>query len=333
MLFIILRVSFVCVAAVLGGLLAYLDSRFWHPAYGVPTLTGLLTGLGFGILAVAIEFVFTRLRMAHILTIAMSFLFSIFVTDILLLFPLIRAELPVRYYAGAILVVFYVLLLICYTKRRDIEDLFTSMGIIKQQETRYKLLDTSAIIDGRIADLSKIKFLEGEILIPKFVLNELQQIADSSDTLKRNRGRRGLDILNRVQKEIDIPVKIVDTDFPELVDVDSKLVKLAQHLGAKIVTNDFNLNKIAQLQNVPVLNVNDLANALKPVVLPGEGLNITIIKEGKEANQGVGYLDDGTMVVVDNGRRYIGNNVNVVITSTLQTSAGRMIFGKMASHV
>ena len=327
MLFIFLRVSFVCVTAVLGGLLAY-----WQKINETIPL-GVLMGVGVGLLAVGIEFIFTRLKMVHILTIAMSLMFSIFLTDILLLFPLIRGDFAVRYYAGAILIIFYVLLLICYTKRREIEELFTSLGIIKQQETRCKVLDTSAIIDGRIADLAKIKFLEGEILIPKFVLNELQQIADSSDTLKRNRGRRGLDILNRVQKEIDIPVRIIDTDFPELVDVDSKLIKLAQHLGAKVVTNDFNLNKIAQLQNVPVLNVNDLANALKPVVLPGEGLNITIIKEGKESSQGVGYLDDGTMVVVDNGRRYIGNNVNVVITSTLQTSAGRMIFGKLASHM
>ncbi len=327
MIFIILRVSFVCLTTVLGGLLAHwgkLDATL---------LTGALSGVGVGLLAVLIEFLVTRLKMAHILTVVLCLLFSIFLTDILVLFPLIRGDFAVRYYAGAILIIFYVLLLICYTKRRDIEDLFTNLGILKQQESRYKVLDTSAIIDGRIADISKIKFLEGEILIPKFVLNELQQIADSSDTLKRNRGRRGLDILNRVQKEIDIPVRIIDTDFPELVDVDSKLIKLAQHLGAKVVTNDFNLNKIAQLQNVPVLNINDLANALKPVVLPGEGLNITIIKEGKESSQGVGYLDDGTMVVVDNGRRYIGSNVNVVITSTLQTSAGRMIFGKLASHV
>lgn len=327
MLFIILRVTFVCLTAVFGALLSYwskIEASIPH---------GIVLGLGVGLLGVAIEFVFTRLKMAHILTVVLSLVFSVFLTDILLLFPLIRGDFAVRYYAGAILIVFYILLLICYTKRRDIEELFTSLGILKHTETKYKILDTSAIIDGRIADIAKIKFLEGEILIPKFVLNELQQIADSSETLKRNRGRRGLDILNRVQKEIDIPVRIVDTDFPELVDVDSKLIKLAQHLGGKVVTNDFNLNKIAQLQNVPVLNINDLANALKPVVLPGEGLNITIIKEGKEPSQGVGYLDDGTMVVVDNGRRYIGSNVNVVITSTLQTSAGRMIFGKLASHV
>ena len=327
MLFIILRVTLVCLTAGLGALLAY-----WQKINAsIPH--GIVLGLGVGLLTVAIEFIFTRLKMVHILTVVMSLLFSVFLTDILLLFPLIRGDFAVRYYAGAILIVFYVLLLICYTKRREIEELFTSLGILKQTETKYKILDTSAIIDGRIADLAKIKFLEGEILIPKFVLNELQQIADSSETLKRNRGRRGLDILNRVQKEIDIPVRIVDTDFPELVDVDSKLIKLAQHLGGKVVTNDFNLNKIAQLQNVAVLNINDLANALKPVVLPGEGLNITIIKEGKEPSQGVGYLDDGTMVVVDNGRRHIGSNVNVVITSTLQTSAGRMIFGKLASHV
>ncbi|MFH1847975.1 MAG: PIN domain-containing protein, partial [Candidatus Omnitrophota bacterium] len=188
------------------------------------------------------------------------------------------------------------------------------------------LLDTSVIIDGRIADISKTQFLSGKFVIPGFVLKELQAIADSSDDLKRNRGRRGLDILNRIQKNTSIDVQIHDGDFPEIKEVDTKLVKLAKVIGAKVLTNDYNLNKIAQLQGVKVLNINELANALKQVVLPGETMDTRIIKEGKEANQGVGYLEDGTMVVVDNTKNMIGRPVKVKVTSVLQTQAGRMIF-------
>jgi len=191
------------------------------------------------------------------------------------------------------------------------------------------LLDTSVIIDGRIADILDTKFVEGRIVIPRFVLRELQQIADSQDALKRNRGRRGLDILNKLQKNSKLNVKIQEEDFPEIKDVDAKLVKMAQLFGAKVVTNDFNLNKIAELQGVTVLNINELANALRPVVLPGETMEVRISKEGKEYNQGVGYLDDGTMVVVDNTRHLIGQVAKVVVTSVLQTSAGRMIFAKL----
>ncbi len=191
------------------------------------------------------------------------------------------------------------------------------------------ILDTSVIIDGRIVDLCQTRFLEGRFIIPRFVLKELQQIADSSDSLKRNRGRRGLDILNKLQKTNRIAVKIHDEDFPEISDVDSKLVKLAKVVDAKVLTNDFNLNKIAELEGVVVLNINDLSNALKPVVLPGEMLEVKIVKEGKEHNQGVAYLDDGTMVVVEESRRLIGHTLQVAVTSVLQTSAGRMIFGKI----
>jgi uncharacterized protein YacL len=192
-----------------------------------------------------------------------------------------------------------------------------------------KILDTSVIIDGRIADICQTGFLEGTIVIPRFVLEELQHIADSSDVLKRNRGRRGLDILNRIQKELDIKVEIYEGDFDDIQEVDSKLVKLAKLISGVVVTNDFNLNKVCELQNVPVLNINDLANAVKPVVLPGEELNVHVIKDGKEHNQGVAYLDDGTMIVVEDGRDYIGKRVDVMVTSVLQTSAGRMIFAKL----
>ena len=191
-----------------------------------------------------------------------------------------------------------------------------------------KILDTSVIIDGRIADICQTGFLEGIVVIPQFVLEELQHIADSSDVLKRNRGRRGLDILNRIQKELPVEVQIYEGDFEEIQEVDSKLVKLAKVTNGIVVTNDFNLNKVCDFQNVQVLNINDLANAVKPVVLPGEELKVQVIKDGKEHNQGIAYLDDGTMIVVEEGRNYIGKYIDVLVTSVLQTSAGRMIFAK-----
>ena len=199
----------------------------------------------------------------------------------------------------------------------------------RDQAEQLVILDTSVIIDGRVADICQTKFISGRLVIPRFVLKELQQIADSQDTLKRNRGRRGLDILNKVQKSDFIDVMIAEEDFPELTEVDAKLVKLAKVLAGSILTNDYNLNKIAELQQVTVLNINDLANALKPVVLPGELLEVRITKEGKEYNQGVAYLDDGTMIVVDNARYLIGQSLKVIVTSVLQTSAGRMIFAKL----
>ncbi len=192
----------------------------------------------------------------------------------------------------------------------------------------YKLLDTSVIIDGRIADVSETGFVEGVFLIPQFVLHELQYIADSVDPLKRTRGRRGLDILKRMQKMTDLEVRITEQDLPKIRGVDAKLVALGKKLNAKVITNDFNLNKVAELQGVTVLNLNQLSNALKPVVIPGEFMKLKIIKEGSESNQGIAYLDDGTMVVVDNGKRLIGRTIDTVVTSVLQTTAGRMIFAK-----
>jgi uncharacterized protein YacL len=192
-----------------------------------------------------------------------------------------------------------------------------------------KVLDTSVIIDGRVADLCETGFLEGTFLVPHFILDELQHIADSSDSLKRARGRRGLDILNKIQKMADVDVRVIDEDFPQVKEVDAKLVVLAKQAHAKIITNDLNLNKVAELQGVRVLNINELCNALRPVVLPGEAIRVFVLKEGKEAGQGVAYLDDGTMIVVDNARRCIGRNVDVVVTSVLQTTAGRMIFTRL----
>src|SRR6058998_2778863 len=195
-------------------------------------------------------------------------------------------------------------------------------------QRRYKILDTSVIIDGRVADVCETGFVDGTLVIPQFVLKELQLVADSADSLKRNRGRRGLDILQKVQKMSGIEVVISDMDFPEVKEVDLKLIELARSLPGKIVTNDFNLNKVAQLRGVDVLNINELANALKPVVLPGEFMKVFILKEGKEYNQGVAYLDDGTMVVVDNARKMISKTIDIIVTSVLQTTAGKMIFGR-----
>lgn len=192
----------------------------------------------------------------------------------------------------------------------------------------YKVLDTSVIIDGRIADIVKTGFLDGTLLIPGFVLEELRHIADSSDMLKRNRGRRGLDILNQISKEAVIKVEISERDFDDIAEVDSKLIKLASVLDAPILTNDYNLNKVAELQKIKVLNINELANAVKPVVLPGEEMYVQVMKEGKENGQGVAYLDDGTMIVIDSGRKYIGQHTTVLVTTVLQTAAGRMIFAK-----
>lgn len=194
-----------------------------------------------------------------------------------------------------------------------------------------KVLDTSVIIDGRIADICKTGFVEGKLVIPNFVLKELRHIADSSDDLKRVRGRRGLDILNEIQTELDIEVEISDRDFEDINEVDLKLLKLAEVMNGKVVTNDFNLNKVAQVQGVDVLNINELANAVKPVAIPGEEMLIQVVKEGKENQQGVAYLDDGTMIVVDGGKKYIGENLKVLVTSVLQTPAGRMIFAKPKS--
>jgi uncharacterized protein YacL len=192
----------------------------------------------------------------------------------------------------------------------------------------YKILDTSVIIDGRIADIAETGFLEGALVIPQFVLRELQLVADSADSMKRNRGRRGLDVLQRLQKMSNLSIEIVEEDFPQVREVDMKLIELAKIYDCKIMTNDFNLNKVAQVRGVEVLNINELANSLKPIVLPGELMRVFILKEGKEYNQGVAYLDDGTMVVVDNARKMIAKTIDVSVTSVLQTTAGKMIFGK-----
>lgn len=252
--------------------------------------------------------------------------------------PFYKLDIP---YLGVIIsIVLYVIFgyLGIKVPTRNKEDFSNTIGNFKRNPGKDKtkgncvscpkILDTSVIIDGRIADICRTGFIEGPLVIPEFVLEELQHIADSSDALKRNRGRRGLDILNKIQKELDIEVIIHDKKFDDVKEVDSKLLKLTQLLKGKIITNDYNLNKVAEVQGLDVLNINELANAVKPVVLPGEEMVVQVIKDGKESGQGLAYLDDGTMIVVESGKKYIGETIDVLVTSVLQTSAGRMIFAK-----
>jgi uncharacterized protein YacL len=240
------------------------------------------------------------------------------------------ADRRVEFFHGFLLIVLPYLGLVLGAKNGEWLEPVRLVGLFRPvgPERRYRILDTSVIIDGRIADVCETGFIDGTLVIPQFVLKELQLVADSGDSMKRNRGRRGLDILQKIQKMAAVDVTISDVDFPEVREVDLKLIELARTLQGKIVTNDFNLNKVAQLRGVDVLNVNELANALKPVVLPGELMKVFILKEGKEYNQGVAYLDDGTMVVVDNARKMISKTIDIVVTSVLQTTAGKMIFGR-----
>ncbi len=286
-------------------------------------------------LALAIIFFETRVRRASLRTLigaAMGSILGIIGATLIGFLIAVQGALPsdVRAYVtlALLLLMAYVGLMVGAAKGEFL-DLSALGGFFRERSSRnMKILDTSVIIDGRIADIVETGFLEGVLVIPNFILRELQQIADSPDAHKRNRGRRGLDILQRLQTKHGVAVQFSDVDFPELRDVDQKLIELAKQLGAKIVTNDFNLNKVAQLRGVEVLNINELANALKPVVLPGETMRVFILKEGKEANQGVAYLDDGTMVVVDNARKMIGKTIEATVTSVLQTTAGKMIFGR-----
>ncbi len=303
---------------------------------GVPEapLIGGALGLALAGVAVLIELGAGRTSFKSILSGFIGLLAGLFIAH--LFFSLSAPVLPAWALSqGALRVLLslafgYAGLVLAVRKRQELGFFnFSKKPPSENHGPNVKILDTSVIIDGRIADICEAGFLEGAILIPQFILKELQHIADSSDPLKRNRGRRGLDILHRMQQNHDIDVQIIDQDFPRLREVDAKLVVLAKDLDGKVITNDFNLNKVAELQGVPVLNINQLANAVKPVVLPGEEMSVYVLKEGKEYGQGVAYLDDGTMVVVDNAKRYIGRHVDVSVTSVLQTTAGRMIFTKL----
>lgn len=296
---------------------------------------GIMWGAGIGVLGLILEFLFSKTSAGTIFSgligLSMGILFAK-----LIYYPIktLFGSMDNIYIPVILNAVFgYSGLFLGLRKGKG----FSLSGIIKSfkgvEEEDLKIIDTSAIIDGRIADVCEAGFVEGTFILPQFILQELQHVADSPDSLKRARGRRGLDVLHKVQKMSTITVKIVDEDFPKIREVDAKLVALAKMLSGKIITNDFNLNKVAELQGVSVLNINELANALKPVVLPGESMNVFIIKEGKESNQGVGYLEDGTMVIVDNARRLINKNVDVAVTSVLQTTAGRMIFTRLKEEV
>ncbi len=296
---------------------------------------GLALGTGIGVLGLVMELLFSRSKAATIFSGLIGLIIGILFAK-LLYYPV--STLFAGAYADYVSVVLnavfgYSGLLLGLRKGQD----FSLSGLVNSlkgvNEENLKIIDTSAIIDGRIADVSETGFVEGVFIIPQFILQELQHVADSADSLKRARGRRGLDVLHKIQKMSTIKVKIIDEDFPKIKEVDSKLVALAKMLNGKIVTNDFNLNKVAELQGVSVLNINELASALKPVVLPGESMNVFIVKEGKESSQGIAYLENGTMVVVDNARRLINKNVDVTVTSVLQTTAGRMIFTKPREDV
>ena len=321
----IIRVVFLIVITVAG--------FFLHP-FELEPLPGAAAGAVIGIAIVIFEM---RLRAVSLKRLIGSVIGSILGILGAYLFSLvIRDAISPNSYTSRFLQLLVMLLmayvgLVVGAAKGDLLNLSALGGIFggeKQGKRIYKVLDTSVIIDGRIADIAETGFLDGILVLPQFVLRELPLVADSADSLKRNRGRRGLDVLQRLQKIAAVNVQIVEDDFPAVREVDLKLIELAKVYEAKIVTNDFNLNKVAQLQGVEVLNINELANALKPIVLPGELMRVFILKEGKEYNQGVAYLDDGTMVVVDNARKMIGKTIEISVTSVLQTTAGKMIFGK-----
>ena len=301
--------------------------------FNLPRNVDAGAGAGIGLAIILFEWKLRRISLTRLIGAAIGSVLGIFGAYLFAL--VIRNSLPASRTQSFLQIILMLLMayvgLVVGANKGDLLNLAALGGIFggeKQSRKSYKILDTSVIIDGRIADIAETGFLDGIIVTPQFVLRELQLVADSADSLKRNRGRRGLDILQRLQKIASVQIQIVEDDFPAIREVDLKLIELAKLYEGKIITNDFNLNKVAQLQGVEVLNINELANSLKPIVLPGEGMKVFILKEGKEYNQGVAYLDDGTMVVVDNARKMIGKTVDISVTSVLQTTAGKMIFGK-----
>jgi len=301
--------------------------------FGLSGVKSALFGLALGIFFIFFEMRLEKASLKRLIGAAVGSILGILGAFMIshLLFMTSIDRTAISFFQITLLLLMAYVGLVLGANKGDLLNLSALGGLFateRQPRKNYKVLDTSVIIDGRIADVCETGFIDGTLVIPQFVLRELQLVADSSDPLKRNRGRRGLDILQRVQKMSNLSVQIVEEDFPQLREVDLKLIELARHYEAKIVTNDFNLNKVAQLQGLPVLNINELANALKPVVLPGEIMRVFILKEGKEYNQGVAYLDDGTMVVVDNAKKMISKTIDIAVTSVLQTTAGKMIFGK-----
>jgi uncharacterized protein YacL len=332
-------IIFIRVLFVLGfAFFSYYTDMAWLEALRVPQIPAIQAIVGFllGVLVVSIDIFFKRYTVRNILSIIVGAGLGLLVHRLFMIVVSYGSFSPETLKQFGILTAIVFTYLGIVTILRGQDEFALMIPFVKLDSKgsgeELVLVDTSVIIDGRIADIADTHFLSGKLILPRFVLKELQLISDSSDPLKRNRGRRGLDILNRIKKNPNIQVKINEMDFPEFTTVDAKLVKMGQVLNAKIFTNDYNLNKVAELQGVKVLNINELANALKPIVMPGEVMQVKILKEGKEHDQGVAYLDDGTMVVVDNGRRRIGQTLNVVITSVLQTQAGRMIFAKLSDE-
>ena len=301
--------------------------------WGFPrSLLGLIIGLLIALLVMMIEQAIKKVPLRNILGGVAGMMVGLLIAFLLayglsFVSNIMEKQQVVPWIYGLLIGVMGYLGLVLGAKKIEEFNLF-GLGAAKENHD-FRILDTSVIIDGRIADICDTGFIEGTLIVPRFVLEELQHIADSSDAIKRSRGRRGLDILNRMQKSTGIDIEISDQDFPKIKGVDAKLVALARKMDGKIVTNDFNLNKIAELQGIKILNINQLANAVKPVVLPGEVMTVKIIKEGKEPGQGVAYFDDGTMIVVDNAQRYQGTSVVITVTSVLQTAAGRMIFSEL----
>ncbi len=312
----------VCVAA----------SYHFRP-FGMPPLYAAAAGLGFSVAVVLFEIRLRRASLRRLIGAAAGSILGILGAYLIHL-VLNHTSIPESsrsFLSVAVLLVMTYIGLIVGANKGDMLNLQALGGLFgSERSTRrlYKVLDTSVIIDGRVADVCEAHFLDGLLVIPQFVLRELQLVADSADPLKRQRGRRGLEVLQRIQKMAHLEVEIAEDDFPNVPEVDMKLIELAKRYDAKIITNDFNLNKVATLQGIEVLNVNQLANALKPVVLPGETMRVFILREGKEYNQGVAYLDDGTMVVVDGARRMINKTIDINVTSVHQTTAGKMIFGR-----
>ncbi len=305
----------------------------FHP-FGLSNYVAAGVGLAFAIAVFLFEIRLQRASLRRLIGAAIGSILGI-LGSYLMGLVLARTSIPEGSRSfldvGLLLVMTYIGLVIGANKG-DMLNLAALGGLFgSERSTRRmpKVLDTSVIIDGRIADICEAHFLDGVMLIPQFVLRELQFVADSADSLKRQRGRRGLEVLQRIQKMPHLEVEIADDDFPNIADVDLKLIELAKRYDGKIITNDYNLNKVASLQGIEILNVNQLANALKPVVLPGETMRVFILREGKEYNQGVAYLDDGTMVVVDGARRMINKTIDITVTSVHQTTAGKMIFGRI----
>lgn len=337
---LIIRIGFIALLMLLGFVLNPFGhtQRFGFGAIGEmirPFLSALLGGV-IGVFIIGFEMRVRRASLKTLIAAAIGSIFGIigaFLIGVLISIQKEAAVAPEMQTFLTISLAFfmgYIGLMVGAAKGEFI-DLAALGGIFADKNVKrdYKVLDTSVIIDGRIADVAETGFLGGTLVIPQFILTELQQVADSPDSSKRQRGRRGLDMLQRLRNNSKIDIQIVETDYPAVKEVDLKLIEIGKELDAVIVTNDFNLNKVSQLRGVSVLNINELANALKPVVLPGEAMRVFILKEGKEYNQGVAYLDDGTMVVVDNARRLIGKTADVAVTSVLQTTAGKMIFGRL----